>query len=159
MERLASDPAHILPKRFNLAKLSFFLDRRMLKILNLVDGEKNLVEIAFLSGESMLTTAGTMKKLLDAGLVELVITDTKEDERESFFFLLRQYLPLAIGPIADLFLEDEIERMGESWNTFPKERMPELVNSLAGQIPRENARASFRESMFLVLQRIMSANF
>ncbi|MDL2286234.1 hypothetical protein LJC24_02180 [Desulfococcaceae bacterium OttesenSCG-928-F15] len=156
MERLAADPSQIIPKRPSRMNRSFFMDREMLKILNLVDGEKTLADLASAAMESIASTQGIIKKLLDAGLVELLITSENEAANRSFFSLLGQQLSVAIGPIADLLIEDEIELMGESWKNFPRERMPELVNALARQIPRENARIAFQQNILQALKGIVS---
>lgn len=155
MERLAFDPSHIIPKRPRIGTRSFFMDREMLKTLNLVDGKRNLSEIASVAKKSHAATRNTIKKLLDAGLVELLITRTNEEISRNFLSLLGQHLSMAIGPIADLLIEDEIELMGEPWKNFPQERMPELVNALARQIPRENTRIAFQQSMFQILKGLM----
>ncbi|MCW7755133.1 hypothetical protein OOT00_14185 [Desulfobotulus sp. H1] len=84
--------------------------------------------------------------------VESPATETRSNSSSSFMDFLEEHLALAIGPIASVMIEDEIELMDETWKKFPIDRAPELINLLARQIPREAKRMTFQQAMIQLLK-------
>jgi hypothetical protein len=79
-------------------------------------------------------------------LIEKVENAVPMLEKEFFDFLTGQ-LSLAIGPIAEFLIEDEIRELGDDSTRIPLPRAAELVNLLARQIPREEKRVGFQQAM------------
>ena len=79
-------------------------------------------------------------------LVEKVENAVPMLENEFFVFLTDQ-LSLAIGPIAEFLIEDEIRELGDDTAQIPIRQAAELVNLLARQIPREEKRVGFQQAM------------
>ncbi|TWI74341.1 winged helix-turn-helix protein [Desulfobotulus alkaliphilus] len=127
------------------------MDRDMLKVFSLIDGKRNLADIASQTGISIETSLNAAKRLLDAEVLE-IIEDDKDAGSSDFMNFLEENLSLAIGPIASVIIEDEIEIMEESWSSFPMDRAPELVNLIARQIPREEKRVVFQQAMIQFLK-------
>lgn len=127
------------------------MDRDMLRVFAGVDGKRSLADLAVLLGMSSRLITEVVKRLLDAGVVE-VVDGFEKGPGAVFLDYLETQLALAIGPIAPLVLEDEVEAMRETWRTFPMERAPELVNILARQIPREEKRFAFQQAMIRFLK-------
>jgi len=71
-----------------------------------------------------------------------------------FFTVLSNELSRAMGPIADVVIEDEINDMGEDPSKFPAHRAAELVDQLARQIIREERKVAFQQSMVKKLREI-----
>ncbi|TYT75400.1 hypothetical protein [Desulfobotulus mexicanus] len=127
------------------------MDRDMLKVFSLIDGKRNLSDIASQAGISTDISLSVAQRLLDSEVIELT-KDEKDTGSSIFMDFLEENLSIAIGPIASVIIEDEIELMNESWNSFPMDRAPELVNMVAKQIPREEKRVSFQQSMIQFLK-------
>ncbi|MFP4686970.1 MAG: hypothetical protein ACLFN5_02550, partial [bacterium] len=112
------------------------LDSRMLQVLMELDGKKNLGRIAQSLNMSMKDLRQVVNKLHDMELCESARESMPTLGKEFFDFLSSQ-LSRAMGPIADVVIEDEISRMGEDKKSFPAHRAAELVDVLARQIMRE----------------------
>lgn len=76
----------------------------------------------------------------------------KQLENKAFFDFLGVKLSQAIGPIADVVLEDILVDMDERKETFHLERAKELIDLLAGEIPRDDKKGEFHEVMMAKLR-------
>jgi len=63
----------------------------------------------------------------------------------------------AVGPIADVILDDVIADMGELKNSFAPKRIPELINFVSREIPRDDKRKEFQKSMMVKLKELKMA--
>ncbi len=52
-----------------------------------------------------------------------------------------------MGPIASVVVRDQIKALGESLETFPQERIPELVELVSQEILDESLKARFQQRM------------
>lgn len=76
----------------------------------------------------------------------------KNLENRGFFEFLGLKLSEAIGPIADVVLEDILVDMDENRETFHLERAQELIDLLVGEIPRDDKKGEFHEVMMAKLR-------
>jgi len=53
------------------------------------------------------------------------------------------HLSLAVGPIAQVLIEDEVENMGYELSGFPGHRAADLIDNLAQEIRREEKKDVF----------------
>jgi hypothetical protein len=90
-------------------------------------------------------------KLLKLGLIEKVEKQIIPADGDFFRNLLEE-LALAIGPIASVLIEDEIQDLGHDVNTFPSYLVTELVDRLAGEIRREEKKAVFLKNMVSLIR-------
>ena len=128
----------------NLGELS--LDGQMLSVLMEVDGKRSVGAIAQKLGMNLGEIRQVITKLLEVKLIEagedaLSILDTE------FLEDLRTELSLAVGPIAEVLIEDAAGDLGYEPNRFPTHRAAELVDLLARQIRREDKMALFKQNM------------
>lgn len=66
---------------------------------------------------------------------------------EEFFDFIQHHLALALGPIAEFLIEDELLGFGDHPEKVPFYRAAELVNLLAHHIPRPEKRVAFQKAM------------
>ena len=85
-------------------------------------------------------------KLLRLGLIEEV-AEAISCVDEDFMDALKRELSLAIGPLAQILIEDAVNDLGQSVARFPTRRAPELVENLSREIQREEKRTAFKQSM------------
>lgn len=52
-----------------------------------------------------------------------------------------------IGPVASFIIRGHVVALGESMKTFPKTRLPELLESLSKELLNENLKIDFRERL------------
>jgi succinoglycan biosynthesis transport protein ExoP len=64
-----------------------------------------------------------------------------------FFDRMTSQLCEAAGPMAPLIIRDQIDRLGESLESFPKTRLKELVERICPEILNQKLRRNFQQTM------------
>lgn len=124
----------------------FSLDSNMLRVLMELDGKQNLSEIAKKTNVDMSAIRKIMSKLLQLKLVKSVeVTVSMLDE--DFFEHLQAQLSVALGPIAEVLIEDALTDLGHQRTRFPSSRAAELVDFVAREIQREEKMGQFKQDM------------
>ncbi len=126
------------------AEYSF--NAQMLTLLMELDGKKSLAAISKKTGLKMSSMREAVSKLLRLQLIEEVAEAISAVDAD-FMDTLRRELSLAIGPLAQILIEDAVNDLGQSVTRFPTRRAPELVESLSREIQREDKRAIFKQNM------------
>jgi len=124
----------------------FSLDGQMFSVLMELDGKRNLGAVARKTGQDMARLRGVISRLLEHKLIEPVEEAISVLDND-FFQHLSSELSLALGPIADVLIEDAISDLGLTRERFPSHRAAELIDLLARQIQREQKMAAFTQSM------------
>jgi len=128
----------------NIGEIS--LDSSMLRVLMELDGKRNLSEIAKKTKVNMSEIRKVVSKLLQLKLVEPVqVTVPVLDE--DFFEYLQAKLSLALGPIAEVIIEDALNDLGHKRSQFPSHRAAELVDLVAREIQRDEKKGPFKQDM------------
>jgi len=133
----------------------FSLDGRMLSVLMELDGQKNIAVVAKKTGLSHKDIREVISRLLEYKLIEPLEDATAVADNEFFEYLKRQ-LGQAIGPIAEVLIEDAASELGYSLEKFPGYRVAELVDLLAKEIQKEDKRTAFKQNM---LQKIKEKGY
>lgn len=129
------------------------LDSQMLQVLMQLDGQKDLATVGRTLNLTMSSLKGIVTRLVDLNLVQ-ELQGAAPILGGDFIRSLSDELSKAMGPIAEVVLEDEIDAMGENPDRIPQHRAAELINRLANQIPREEKRVPFQQSMVNFLKQI-----
>jgi hypothetical protein len=122
------------------------LDSSLLNVFLELDGKKNLGIIAQKTGLSMGDIRDVISRLLHLNLVEPAAENILMADDEFFNFLNTQF-SLAVGPVAEVLIEDEIANMDHGISNFPAFKAAELVEMLAMSIKREEKKSAFKLSM------------
>ena len=131
------------------------LDADMIRLLIAVDENKNLYQIAEEVDMGSLAFKTALSKLLDQGLIEPVQKDIPVLD-QTFIETLRLHLSRAIGPMAEILIEDMAEEMEIGPSAIPVNQAAELIAHLSLEVPDENNRMQFKKSMLVILNRIKS---
>ena len=129
----------------------FSLDSQMLKILMQLDGEKTLADVARSLEMDMETLRQAVTGLYQRELIERV-TVGGQTLTQPFFDQLKAQLAIAVGPLAEFLIEDEVQEMGLAATEIPRTRAAELVDLLARQIPRNERQVQFRQAIVSVIR-------
>ena len=129
----------------------FSLDGQTLIVLMEIDGMTMLGHLAARTGLSMGAIRELIAKLLSLGLIEKVEKEIILVDID-FFRQLLDELALAIGPIASVLIEDEVQDLGHEVSHFPSYLVTALVDRLAGEIRREEKKAIFIKSMVNIIR-------
>lgn len=122
------------------------LDAQMFRVISELDGKKTIGTIAKNMGIDVKTMREIIRRLLDLEVIvpaDGAIPMLKED----FFGYLTDQLSLAIGPMAELLIEDALAILSYDRNRFPIHRAEELIDLLAQKIYREEKRSVFKQNL------------
>ncbi len=133
----------------NIGEVS--LDSSMLNTLMQIDGVKTLGEISKLVNIEMSALKEVVVRLDNLNLIE-EDNSTIPTLNESFFAQLSKYLAVAMGPMAEILIEDEIQAMGIERDNIPMHLGAELVDILGREIPREEKKIKFQQTMLKILK-------
>lgn len=147
MDVTSGDLSALVFKRVSAQDLGeFSLDGRMLSVLMEVDGRQSVGVIA----QKLGMNPGVIRPVISS-LLELKLIEAGEDALSvldaEFLAYLQGRLALAVGPIAEVLIEDATGDLGYTPDRFPTHRAAELVDLLARQIRREEKRAEFKQDM------------
>lgn len=124
----------------------FSLDAMMLNVLMELDGRSSVAQVAERLRRPAREVEGLIARLLKLKLVEPVEGGRVLGAKE-FFRMLTAQMSLAVGPIAQILVEDALAEMGLVQPAFPLGRAAELVDHLAREIQREDKRMVFKRNM------------
>ena len=135
--------------REDTGEVSF--DNQMLTIFMELDGKKNLAAVAKKTGLKMGSVREAVNRLMQLDLIELVEDAISGLDRDFLDYLKRE-LSLAIGPLAEVLIEDAMSDMGYSKDRFPAQRAAELVEMLGKEIHREDKKVAFKQNLVLKIK-------
>ncbi|UCE51192.1 MAG: hypothetical protein JSV31_18240 [Desulfobacterales bacterium] len=124
----------------------FSLDRQMLAVFMELDGKTNLGAAAQRIGLNMSSMREVISRLTELKLIEKVEQQELFVDNDFVAYLVMQF-SLAVGPVADILIEDEVHNFGYELSRFPSHRVAELVDRLSREIRREEKKAAFKRKM------------
>lgn len=128
------------------------LDADMIRLLIAIDENKNLYQIAEEVDMGTATFKKALSKLLDQGLIEPLQKDIPVLD-QSFIQSLRINLSRAIGPMAEILIEDMAAEMEMDPTAIPVNQAAELIAHLSLEIPDEENQMQFKKSMLAILNK------
>lgn len=130
----------------NIGELA--LDGSMLSVLMKFDGKKTLGQVARQLDMTLTQIRPVVIKLAESKLIQRVnpAQAVKSVDQEFMEYLISQ-MSLAIGPLGSIVVEDGLEILGYSAETFPIRQAAELVNLLSREIPRKEKQIKFKQAL------------
>jgi hypothetical protein len=95
----------------------------------------------------------TLRRLLEQGLVETVQKRAALLDR-SFLQTVQSSLTRAIGPMAQIVLEEAVAEMNLDPAGIPLDQAAELISRLALEIPDEESRTRFRKALIPLINKV-----
>lgn len=131
------------------------LDADMIRLLIAIDEKKSLYQISEEVDMDKTAFKGAISRLLEQGLIEpvkknIVVLDN------TFLKSLRINLSGAIGPMAEILIEELAADMELNPSEIPVNQAAELIAQLSLEIPNEEIRMQFKKSMIAVLNKTKS---
>ena len=124
----------------------FPLDPQMLSVFMELDGKTPLGRVAHKAGITMSSMRELIARMMQNGLVQKVEQGIVTLDKDFYDYLVF-HLSLAVGPIAQVLIEEEVGRLGYKLSQFPGHRVAELIDNLAREIRREDKKDIFLKSM------------
>lgn len=131
----------------------FILDAQMLRILEQLDGQSTIAQIAGRLGLTAIDLKPSLAKMYKQNMIRPV-APAVHPLSTVFFSDLETVLGEAIGPIARLVVEDSIHQLGAHRSRFPSTKAPQLVQRIATKITDSSARKRFIQQMTSRLKAI-----
>jgi hypothetical protein len=126
------------------------MDADMIRLLVAVDENKDMSQIAKETGLDEYTLRDNLAKLLRLGLIEPVSKSIRYLDR-TFHDILSRNLTLIVGPMGDVILDDILADMGISAHKIPVHRAAELIRKVGEQIPDQESRSRFEQTMLQII--------
>ncbi len=127
------------------------------RVLVQFDGARTVADIARGLGMEEATVAEVTETLYRCGALQIApgsVAPPRLAVKGAFFDQLSNELARAVGPLAVLTLEEEIQALGEVRETFPRDRVPELVERLGQTIRDDTKRLRFQQIMLETIRRL-----
>ncbi|MBL8150568.1 MAG: DUF4388 domain-containing protein [Blastocatellia bacterium] len=155
----------VIPSRNTIFKVSsrssreFSMRSEDWAILREVDGLKSVRELSEATQLTELQTSRILVRLCDLGLVEASGEAAPEENiidavDEAILNQVEKDLTVAIGPMAPIVIDDCIEMLGYRRSEVPKDMVPSLLERLAEEIPDNDRRVRFQESMLEIMKQL-----
>ena len=129
------------------------LDADMIRLLLVIDEHKSLYQIAAEVEMDAATFKKTLRRLLEQGLIESAPQKAPHLDK-TFFHSVRLNLSRAIGPMAQIILEDTVAEMNLDPSGIPLDQAADLINRLALEIPDEETRIQFKKAMIPIINKM-----
>ena len=72
----------------------------------------------------------------------------------TFFAQMEHELAKVMGPVATLIIDDEVAALGAGKDSFPRDRVAELVEKVSSEITDEGKRAGFQQTMLETIRTL-----
>lgn len=143
----------IFQRTFEQTSEGFLLDAQMLRILEQVDGQSTVAQIAGRLGATPIDLKPSLAKLYKQKLIQPVSPEVNP-LTAAFFSDMETILANAIGPIAAIVLDDSIQQLGGHRDRFPSTKAPQLIQRIAAKITDPSTRRQFIQKMTAKLREI-----
>ena len=130
---------------------AFSIDRRTLAILMEFDGCRSVAEIARRLNIDLASISAIVRALSERGLIEPAAEAAKALDQAVMNYLTEQ-LARAVGPLAVVLVEEEIQDLGYKPDGFPIVRLNELIQRLSASIRKEEKKKDFLISVSGLIQ-------
>lgn len=129
------------------------LDSRMLTLIMQLNGEKNAATLAGELGMNLSDVRMVLARLDQLGLIEEVVLSVPTFSADFYPFLADQ-LSKAMGPMAEILLEDLLTEMNLNRESISLTHAAELVDALARELPRDEKRVTFQQALLAKLKSL-----
>jgi hypothetical protein len=131
------------------------LDPEEWQVLAQVDGVRDVSEIADALALDEFTASKVLARLVSTGLLEPKATPgmaAGPTLNGDFFTRLDEEFVDVVGPLGPVIIDDEVADMGETRESFPRDKVAELVERISADIEGQGKRARFQEIMLDLLR-------
>jgi hypothetical protein len=158
----------INPKNFRDIK-TFTCSGKELELLLMLKSNEKKANIFSYIKKNIEDPVSVISKLESYNLIDVKIKKTEKKElkkaplkepsidiSELINYIKSKFLE-SVGPIAEVIFDDVLDDMGEKKQSFNIKRIPELINFLSREIPRDDKRIEFQRAMIAMLKKFKMA--
>lgn len=127
------------------------------EILASIDGVVSAADLARERGVEDIEMAKTLYRLKLAGLVELAAVQAAAPQQRAlagagFFQALTAAVAAAMGPLAEIIIDDAVEDLGFTRATFPRDAVAAVAERISAEIREPDKRVRFQQTMLQMLR-------
>lgn len=125
------------------------------QVLAQVDGARSVAEIAEALGRDEFSVAKVLYALAKGALLEVgqkPKAPPKATINGTFFEKLEGEFIEVMGPLGSVFIDEVVTALGETRDSFPRDKVAELVEQISKDIKEEKKRSSFQQIMLEMLR-------
>lgn len=126
------------------------------RLIARVDGTTNIAALANQMRTDAFELMEAFVPLVEAGLVILDVpakaASTRQYASPAFFRELQAAVAAAMGPLAEVIIDDAIEELGGTRETFPRELVSALAEHISAEIREPEKRMRFQQTMLTSLR-------
>ncbi len=128
-------------------------------ILRHINGIDSIQDISAKVEMPILDIAKAFHKLYQAGLIEIMGESVGQQQKKTgidptIFSQIEKELAQIIGPLAPIVLDDSITDVGENRDSFPKDKLPDLIEMLSREISDPKKLIDFQKHMLDLIKNI-----
>jgi hypothetical protein len=132
------------------------------QIIALVDGQASITEIADVLGREEFEILKQLYRLKTTGLIELtfaqpVAAPQRVAAGAQFFAFLTTAVAAAMGPLAEIVIDDALDALGLTRATMPRDAIAALAERISADIRDENKRVRFQQTMLAAIRNQAAA--
>ncbi|MEO8540506.1 MAG: DUF4388 domain-containing protein [bacterium] len=127
------------------------------EVLATVDGVLSAAELARAWGVEELEFAKLLYRMKLNGMVEMAVVQQAAPQQRTpagpaFFTALNTAVAGALGPLAEIIIDDAVEDLGFTRATFPRDAVASLAERISGEIREPDKRVKFQQTMLQMLR-------
>lgn len=127
------------------------------EVLASIDGAVTAGELARERGMEDIEFAKLLYRLKLQGLVEMAVVQQAAPTQKAlagpqFFNALTTAVAAALGPLAEIIIDDAVEDLGFTRANFPREAVASLAERISGEIREPEKRVRFQQTMLQMLR-------
>jgi hypothetical protein len=128
------------------------LNADMIRLLMAIDESKDVLQLSKETGMDISKLNQILSKLLKLNLIEPVEKSNRFLSKK-FLDSLRANLSEAVGPMAQILIEDTVAEMGLKLSEIPDHQAAELIGNIAQEVPEENNQIEFKKTMIEIMKK------
>ncbi len=127
-----------------------------LAVVSQLDGQKTVAQIADNLALNTQEVEEIFKKLVSAQILVLLNRSGENNQLPADFFkILKHEMTLLLGPVAAIILEDVLEMMRMSRESFERRYLPTLIDLLTNQIDDPVKQIEFQRNIYPKIKNYM----
>ena len=127
------------------------------ELLAVIDGRSTAADLAADLGIEDIDLARTLYRLKLGGLIEMTAAQVAAPQQRAlagagFFQALTTAVAGALGPLAEIIIDDAVEDLGFTRATFPRDAVASLAERISAEIREPDKRVRFQQTMLQMLR-------
>ena len=127
------------------------------QLIAVMDGERTAADLAVELGAEDIDLARALYRLKMHGLIEMTAAQAPQPQQRAlagpaFFQALNTAVAGALGPLAEIIIDDAVEELGFTRATFPRDAVASLAERISAEIREPDKRVRFQQTMLQMLR-------